>query len=271
MGKVEIIEAHSISKYYQDNLNEDGFLVNDAFVAVVDGATSKTGIMTDGRTGGQIMRDNIIETIASLPADIDCTDAVRIIQSRLLREASEVQIGRAAASAIIYSIERHEIWAIGDCQMLVGDKEYTFKKRIDELLAELRGVAIRALIKSGKRMDELREHDEARDLIQPFLLMQLQFENTDDDYGYCVLNNNTAIDKYPFAKIERIKVDGREVVLASDGYPRLMNTFEESEHLLQTIIERDPLCYMENPGTKGLYKDNNSYDDRTYVRFRIVD
>lgn len=271
MGKVEIIEKYSISKYNQTNLNEDGFFINDSFVAVVDGATSKTGIMTNGKTGGQILRDNIIETISLFPFDICCMAAVKEIQNRLLCNASERVIGRAAASAIIYSIERHEIWVIGDCQMLVGDTEYTFKKRIDELLTELRSFAIRALIKRGESIEDLRERDLARELIQPFLLLQSEFENEEDYFGYCVFNNFTTIDKFPYSKVGIVKVKQGIVVLASDGYPKLKNSFTESEKFLKEVIERDPLCYMDNPGTKGIYNNNNSYDDRTYVKFCIID
>lgn len=270
MGKIEVIEKFSVSKSNQNILNEDGLFINDAFVAVVDGATSKTGIMTNGKTGGQIIRDNIIESISTFPYDISCIDAVKKIQYQLLHNASDKVVGRAAASVIIYSIERHEVWAVGDCQMLVGDREYTFKKRIDELLTELRSFAIRALVKRGKSIEELRKQDVARELIQPFLLLQSEFENVEDYYGYCVFNNYTSIDEFPYSKVCVVKVEQGSIVLASDGYPKLKESLHESEKYLKEVIERDPLCYMDNPGTKGVYTNNNSYDDRTYVKFRII-
>ncbi|MBO7571235.1 MAG: hypothetical protein J6T48_03685 [Bacteroidales bacterium] len=271
MGKIEIIEKYSISKYNRNNLNEDGFFINNSFVAVVDGATSKTGIVTNGKTGGQILRDNILNVISNFPFDICCIDAVKKIQNQLICDAPVELIGRAAASAIIYSVERHEIWAVGDCQMLVGETEYTFKKKIDELLAELRSFAIRAFIKKGKSIYELQERDLARELIQPFLLLQSEFENEEDYYGYCVFNNFTTIDRFPYSKVNIITIEQGMIVLASDGYPKLKKSFNESEKFLKEVIERDPLCYIENSGTKGIYINNNSYDDRTYVRFRIVD
>jgi len=271
MGRIEIIEKNSIAKNNQSNLNEDGYFINDSFVAVVDGATSKTGIMTNGQTGGQILRDLILDTVSGFYSDISCSEAVRKIQNRLLSDATEKEIGRAAASAIFYSIEKHEIWVIGDCQMLIGNTEYTFKKKIDELLTELRSFAIRGLIKSGKSEEELREKDLARDYIQPFLLLQSEFENADDYYGYCVFNNFTPADDFPFSKVKSFKVENDTIVFASDGYPKLKNSLEESEKLLKELIEEDPLCYKDNPGTKGIYTNNNSYDDRTYVKFRVID
>ena len=58
-----------------------------------------------------------------------------------------------------------------------------------------------------------------------------------------------------------------EMVLASDGYPKLFGTLEESEHYLQKVLAEDPLCISLNKQTKGLMVGNNSYDDRTFVRF----
>lgn len=57
------------------------------------------------------------------------------------------------------------------------------------------------------------------------------------------------------------------LVLASDGYPVLKETLAESEAVLRELMEKDPLCFRENKGTKGLVKGNDSFDDRTYIRF----
>ncbi len=57
------------------------------------------------------------------------------------------------------------------------------------------------------------------------------------------------------------------LVLASDGYPVLKETLAESEAALKELIQKDPLCFRENKGTKGLVKGNGSFDDRTYIRF----
>ncbi len=59
-----------------------------------------------------------------------------------------------------------------------------------------------------------------------------------------------------------------EIVLASDGYPKLKSTLKESEEELAKIIEIDPLCYKTYFSTKGLKKGNFSFDDRTYIRFK---
>ena len=60
---------------------------------------------------------------------------------------------------------------------------------------------------------------------------------------------------------------GLEIVLASDGYPELFATLAQSEAHLQTVNAKDPLCFRENKGTKGIAPQNDSFDDRAYIRF----
>ena len=60
-----------------------------------------------------------------------------------------------------------------------------------------------------------------------------------------------------------------EVVLASDGYPFLKPTLAESEAALLHLIAHDPQCIHDFIATKGLVAGNKSFDDRTYIRFRV--
>lgn len=60
---------------------------------------------------------------------------------------------------------------------------------------------------------------------------------------------------------------GSWVTLATDGYPVLFETLEESEAALAAALKKDPLCYRENPQTKGLITGNTSFDDRCYLQF----
>lgn len=70
----------------------------------------------------------------------------------------------------------------------------------------------------------------------------------------------------PTDKVKILRA-GREVVLASDGYPLLASTLDESEKLLHEQLKNDPLCINSFKATKGLMKGNVSFDDRAYVRF----
>ncbi len=59
------------------------------------------------------------------------------------------------------------------------------------------------------------------------------------------------------------------VVLASDGYPILKATLQESEESLARHLADDPQNIKEYVATKGLVEGNLSFDDRAYVRLTI--
>ena len=90
--------------------------------------------------------------------------------------------------------------------------------------------------------------------------------NQDRPYGYDVLDgfaiHSHHVSVYPVPP-------QTQVVLASDGYPVLKDTLAESEKSLDELLQKDPQCLRENRGTKGLVKGNQSFDDRTYVRFAV--
>ena len=89
-------------------------------------------------------------------------------------------------------------------------------------------------------------------------------------YGYFCFNNEPLKDIKYLDMVEIFHVDeSSEVVLASDGYPLLKKTLNESEEMLADILKQDPLCCKIYPSTKGLTPNSRSYDDRVYVRFSV--
>ena len=81
------------------------------------------------------------------------------------------------------------------------------------------------------------------------------------------------IDGFPIpeTKVPIILLDFQpwEIVLASDGYPWLAPTLEETEALLDKQRQNDPLNVGEFKATKAFVKGNNSFDDRSYIRFTV--
>ena len=75
----------------------------------------------------------------------------------------------------------------------------------------------------------------------------------------------------PTSKVKGVKVndDCGEIILASDGYPFLKPTLEDSEMALSRQLADDPLCIGTFKATKGLMDGNVSFDDRCYVRFTV--
>ena len=108
--------------------------------------------------------------------------------------------------------------------------------------------------------------DYGRTQILPFLKKQMLFANTDNPFGYDVINGGTI-------RTENIKIfavkTGDHIVLASDGYPVLFDTLSESEQYLCDALREDHACINKLRGTKGVEIDKESYDDRCFISFVV--
>ena len=266
---VEIIEQKSISKTGIEANNEDGIFISENYIAVVDGATSKDSNLYEGRTGGQVVRDIILDSLAKLSGNETAEEGVRIIQSEIENRFSAERFFHACASAVIFNVKKRCIWMVGDCQACVNGKKYTNNKIIDDITSHARAMVLEAFVMDGNPESEILKNDIGREMIMPFLKLQRKFENKPGYFGYPVFNNVEMPDEILHSKIVNIEVaENSEIVLASDGYPELKPTLKESEEELAKIIAADPLCFKTYFSTKGLRKNNVSFDDRTYIRFK---
>ncbi|WP_156290655.1 hypothetical protein [Oceanobacillus salinisoli] len=141
------------------------------------------------------------------------------------------------------------------------------EKLIDHFMAELRGNLLKEYLKDYT-VEQLLQNDRSREDLLPFLKIQQCFQNArhSSPLSYAV------VDGFPI-NTEQIKIvdvhGASEITLASDGYPVLKGTLKESEQELASILNQDPLCKDLNPSTKGLQKNNRSFDDRSYIRMQI--
>ena len=172
---------------------------------------------------------------------------------------------RLAASCIVFSRLRREIWMIGDCQGLLipaatGSSPIFLDnpKPSERELAQMRADFIKA---SPKPWDHFLADDTARKAIIPRMLETMQRQND----GYSVVDGFPIDDTH----IKAITLDFRpwQVVLASDGYPFLCPTLAESEERLAWQRDNDPLNIGDFKATKAFTPGNNSFDDRAYIRF----
>lgn len=260
-----IIESFTCSKTGIENNNEDGIFINDKYIAVIDGVTSIADSRYWSKTSGQFARDIIIDALGRLNGDESDRTAINAIQNRLFEEAKSLGVRNAAATAIIYSCYRKQIWSIGDCQAFINQTLIQETKLVDTVLAEARSMAISALLSMGVKSDELLSNDKGRELIMPLLKLQRAFENTNGKFGYSVFNVSDNPDNIA-CKVFNVNY-GDVIILASDGYPLLKNTLDASEKYLSDILSKDPMLYSEHPSTKGLKFGNVSFDDRTYIKF----
>lgn len=152
---------------------------------------------------------------------------------------------------------------VGDCQCLVDGKLYENPKPGEKEIAAQRALIIRNSLKEGMSEAEMRRNDIGRKAILPTLKKACLEQNK----LYPVIDGFNI----PTHLVKVIPIDDKthEIVLASDGYPKLMPTLNESEAELQRLLEEDPLCIYENIATKGLNEGQTSFDDRSYIRFRI--
>lgn len=250
--------------------NEDLIYIDENFLAIFDGAISKSKGLWEGKTSGRLTVEIIKETVKSrFYEDIDCETAISMIQSSLRSFSEENSLEEKeiflCASGVIYSVKKHQIWLVGDCQFSINGKVTSPVKKIDRLLSEVRSLAIRCLLLEGKTEEELLENDEARNWIMNILKRQHYLENEDGLYGFSVFSGKGIIKEFSVVDVP----NDAEVIIASDGYPVLLPILKESEEKLKEIIENDPLCWKQYLSTKGLIKGNQSFDDRSYLRFVV--
>lgn len=274
---MQIIEKFLEGKNPDQQLCEDGIFQSDDFVAVIDGATAKSKIEYDGKSSGRAAMEKVKQALKDVPADADVYTAIDIITGcmaewyRNLGIYEHLQsnyIERPSASAVIYSHQKKEIWQIGDCLAIVDDKHFYNNKILDEIVINARVLYLEMQIQQGKTIAELINNDIGREFILPLLQNQgcLQNNFNGSEYAWEVF------DGFPLLK-ERVKIidasKAKTLILASDGYPKLFNTLQESEEYLKYVLQNDPLCFTINKGTKALKKGNNSFDDRAYVKIEL--
>lgn len=267
---MKIIEEFICGK--QKEACEDGLFYNDDFIVVIDGVTSKGKKKWDGKTSGEYAKDIIISQFSTINKDVTAEELITRLNKSLydsykncIKKDEIIEYLRACI--IIYSKYYNEIWSFGDCQCKINSNSYQATKKIDILNSEMRSLALEYYLNNGFTINDMKNEDLGRKLILPFLKMQLYFENKKSKFGYSVLNGQ----KINLKHIKKYKLKaGDVVILATDGYPKLLENLEETENYLQEILQKDPLCYKENKSTKGLKEGNVSFDDRCFIKFKVL-
>lgn len=288
---MKIIESNIIGKKSQEAC-EDGMVVTDDFIAVIDGSTSKTPKhlnpdMKNGRYAMMLISEYIREELkADASVDDFCQGVTAYIynkvyeklgvEERLKKHPEE----RLTASAILYSRTRNEVWMVGDCQAIIAGKLYENGKPYEEKIARKRV----ELIEQGLSPAEARKQIEPL-LIKAMLSGQNQTYTVIDGFpiyregvkvvsvsdSCSVQDSVPASDSVPCSDSasasDTIPSSSSEIVLASDGYPFLKPTLAASEAALAEQIANDPQNIHSFIATKGIVEGNKSFDDRTYIRF----
>lgn len=288
---MKIIESSIIGKKSQEAC-EDGMVVTDDFIAVIDGSTSKTPKhlnpdMKNGRYAMMLISEYIREELkADASVDDFCQGVTAYIYNKVYEKLGveerlkEHPEERLTASAILYSRTRNEVWMVGDCQAIIDGKLYENGKLYEQEIARKRV----ELIEQGLSPAEARKQIEPL-LIKAMLSGQNQTYTVIDGFpiyregvkvvsvsaSSSVQDSVPASDSVPCSDSasasDTIPSSSSEIVLASDGYPFLEPTLAASEAALAEQIANDPQNIHSFIATKGIVEGNKSFDDRTYIRF----
>lgn len=291
---MKIIESCIIGKKSQEAC-EDGMVVTDDFIAVIDGSTSKTPKhlnpdMKNGRYAMMLISEYIREEL-KVDASVDdfCQGVTAYIYNKVYEKLGveerlkEHPEERLTASAILYSRTRNEVWMVGDCQAIIDGKLYENGKPYEQEIARKRV----ELIEQGLSPAEARKQIEPL-LIKAMLSGQNQTYTVIDGFpiyregvkvvsvsdSCSVQDSVPASDSVPCSDSASasgtIPSSSSEIVLASDGYPFLKPTLAASEASLAEQIANDPQNIHSFIATKGIVEGNKSFDDRTYIRLFIA-
>lgn len=294
---MKIIESSIIGKKSPEAC-EDGMVVTDDFIAVIDGSTSKTPKhlnpdMKNGRYAMMLISEYIREELkADASVDDFCQGVTAYIYNKVYEKLGveerlkEHPEERLTASAILYSRTRNEVWMVGDCQVIIDGKLYENGKPYEEKIARKRV----ELIEQGLSPAEARKQIEPL-LIEAMLSGQNQTYTVIDGFPIyregvkvvsvsdsssvqgsvsssdsCSVQDPVSCSGSASAS-DTIPSSSSEIVLASDGYPFLKPTLAASEAALAEQIANDPQNIHSFIATKGIVEGNKSFDDRTYIRF----
>jgi hypothetical protein len=270
---MKVIESFVEGKDRDPSLCEDLIFIGENFAAVFDGATDKVDARYEEIPGGRFAVEVLAKAMERLHPEASPPEGVRHLSAELSAAISANGSARdprddPSASAVIFSIARSEIWRVGDCSWSLDGEADLGEKLIDRITAETRAALLEAMLIGGASMDDLRASDPGRAMVLQLLEEQYRFRNIADPS--CRLGFG-AIDGTPVPArfIEAVPVGpSRDIVLATDGYPRLLPTLKEAEAALLDDIAIDPLRIGDYKSTKAVGLGQSSFDDRAYLRFR---
>lgn len=230
---MKIIESSIIGKK-SPAACEDGMVVTDDFIAVIDGSTSKTPKhlnpdMKNGRYAMMLISEYIQEELkADASVDDFCQGVTAYIYNKVyeklgveerLKERPEE---RLTASAILYSRTRNEVWMVGDCQAIIDGKLYENGKPYEEKIARKRV----ELIEQGLSPAEARKQ------IEP-LLIKAMLSGQNQTY--------TVIDGFPIYR------EGVKVVSVSDSSSVQGSVSSSDSSSVQDSVSSSDSCSVQDP------------------------
>lgn len=230
---MKIIESCIIGKKSPEAC-EDGMVVTDDFIAVIDGSTSKTPKhlnpdVKNGRYAMMLISEYIREELKT-DASVDefCQGVTAYIYNKVYEKLGveerlkEHPEERLTASAILYSRTRNEVWMVGDCQAIIAGKLYENGKPYEEKIARKRV----ELIAQGLSPAEARKQIES-------LLIKAMLSGQNQTY--------TVIDGFPIYR------EGVKVVSVSDSSSVQGSVSSSDSSSVQDSVSSSDSCSVQDP------------------------
>lgn len=254
----------------------DAYVWGENYIAVIDGATPKGSLLWDGMKGDVFISHLLVSVIEKMDKNLSGPEAITylnlIVKDEYQKHGVEFSTlkpeERLQCSVLIYSRVRNEIWSFGDCMLKINEREFYNIKDGDRMLSALRAFCIQIeKDRTGDQREDLQLSEYGRRCILPYLKQYVTLANRNVPFGYDVLDGGSINASH--VKIYAVQKNDF-VVMATDGYPRLFDSLESTEKYLQMALEVDPMCIGILQGTKGISEGNVSYDDRTYLSFKVL-
>lgn len=250
------INVNFFTKGKSESKNEDSFKYRDNSFVLSDGASDKSGVTFDGKTGGEILSHFLAEK--TLNTNLNGLELVEYLTKEIQNLYHEINVEalsernqRFGATLVCFRIEngRAIFTLVGDSVLRInGSDIYTHPMLIDEINTELRQSYIQ---KTG-------DIDGAYDFIFPMLRGQIAYQNdSESPLGYGSLDGTNIPEK--FIKTFELPISELHTVeLVSDGYMKLPEevSIDAYEKIFREIDEIDPYKYKEYPALK--FKDDRT-------------
>ncbi|MEI6533616.1 MAG: hypothetical protein WCO06_07330 [Candidatus Roizmanbacteria bacterium] len=257
---------------------EDEVVVTQDYACVIDGQGSKSDTRWEGKTPGIMSKIILKEALSTMPNKYDIFQATEYMTQAINQRYQQLNVldlmshqphERFSSAVAIFSKFRYEVWLFGDCQCLLDGIRYTNSHPIISVLGQARSLFNEFELANGKTTQDLMQKDTGREYIFDMLKHQTLFQNAhfESPYSYVM------IDGFPIQK-DKLKLlhvteDNQFIVLATDGYPELLPSLDESENKLKEILNDDPLLIKKYRMSKGMGARQVSFDDRAYVKVEL--
>ncbi|CAI9404837.1 hypothetical protein [Nocardioides sp. T2.26MG-1] len=246
--------------------NLDRWVVTDGWAAVFDGVTPR-GTDLDVTTAATVaLVDDLVRAVEAAAADLEPLAMVeRLTETTAAHQGAQ----RPSAAAVVFSLTARRVVVVGDGWVGVDGAARFYDHRFESVVTEARRAVTQAALAAGRSVDELRRDDPGRRAVHDLLVGEAELRNVDADgpYFYSCLDGRP-VPRRHLAVVD-VPAGARSLCLASDGYPVLAETWQESERALFADIEADPLRIGRHAGTKALAPGAETFDDRTFLLLEL--